>query len=269
MYPVEIELLSQKEYNERLRSVILEYCPGCYRYKALSNRVQSLNGHFEEISLNSVCFYRQEKNPAPRVFRENLWYLGGFWHHSDPCNMQPSKVVDSIKSRLYLKYDSAGFFEEDPVRLAVSFTQDFFPCILTKALKEYIEKKLTFTDFTLSTPDNICVNADMIRQQHSASNKEDFRKNCKKYGVAMAELHFDHAYEKHVKNAVHSLFEIFFAVLLCEEPGTMYLLALDESGLLKGLYFRSPVLEKAGSKISVYDQYGEKKYRICFDMNSV
>ena len=85
----------------------------------------------------------------------------------------------------------------------------------------------------------------------------------------MAELHFDHAYEKHVKNAVHSLFENFYAVLLCEEPGTMYLLALDESGLLKGLHFRSPVLEKAGSEISVYDQYGEKKYRICFDMNSV
>lgn len=269
LYPVEIELLSQKEYNERLRSVVLAYCPGCCRYKALSNRAQSLNGHFEEIALNSVCFYRQEKKPSPRVFRENLWFLGGFWNHFDPCNMQPSGVVDSIKSRLYLKYDSACFDEKNPVQLAVSFNQDFFPCTLTEALNEYIEKKLTFTDFRLNIPKKTYVNVDMIRHQLSESNKEDFRKNCKKYGVALAKLQYDHAFETHVKNSVYSLFEDFYAVPLCEEPGIMHLLVLDECGFLKGLHFRTPVLENAGSEISVYDQYNDKKFRICFDMSLI
>ena len=71
-FPVEVELFTQKEYNGRLREVILNFCPGCMRYKPISNRVQSLNGHFEEIALNSVCFYRYESRPSPRVFRNNF-----------------------------------------------------------------------------------------------------------------------------------------------------------------------------------------------------
>ena len=83
IYPVEVELFTQAEYNECLRKVILEYCPGCLRYKPISDRVQSLNGHFEEISLNAVCFFRQNSKPSPRVFRRNLFGLGGLWNHFD------------------------------------------------------------------------------------------------------------------------------------------------------------------------------------------
>ena len=81
VYPVHATLLSQEAYNAKLRELILEKCPGCLRYSPLSNRVQSLNGHFEEMSLDGVCLFRQETRPEPRSFRRNLFSLGGFYRN--------------------------------------------------------------------------------------------------------------------------------------------------------------------------------------------
>ena len=83
IYPVQVELMDQDAYNTRLREVINAFCPGCKRFKPLSNRVQSLNGHHGEIALNSVCFYRYEENPSPRVFRDILFSFGGFFIRSN------------------------------------------------------------------------------------------------------------------------------------------------------------------------------------------
>ena len=107
LYPVNVELLTQKEYNERLRQVILDNCPGCQRYKPISNRVQSLNSHFNEIALNGVCLYRSNSKPFPRVFKNSLFSLGGLWYHFDPCVQDTKLVVDLIKSQTYLTFASA------------------------------------------------------------------------------------------------------------------------------------------------------------------
>ena len=270
LYPVDIELFTQKEYNQRLREAILSYCPGCLRYKPISNRVQSLNGHFEEITLNSVCFFRQDSKPAPRVFRDKMMYFGGsMYYHFDPREMTAKDAAEFIKSETYLKFDTAVFDESAPSHLHVSVKPDFFSQNLSAILESYIEKKLDFTDFRLILPLQKSVDADAFNSQISTGNREKFQKNCKKYGVSLAELSFDPAFEMQVLNTLDSLIDHFYAVVLFREIGKLYFMVLDECGFLKGLHFRAPILDRAGTTIKIWNQYEEKSYRISFQMERI
>lgn len=58
VYPCEAELLSAREYDERLLKLVEKHCPGCRRY--VNSADGSLKGHHEELSLDGVCFDRYE-----------------------------------------------------------------------------------------------------------------------------------------------------------------------------------------------------------------
>lgn len=266
IYPVEVELFTQAEYNEHIRKVILEYCPGCQRYKPISNRVQSLNGHFGEISLNSVCFFRQSSKPAPRVFRRNMFGLGGLWRHFDPSREDAENVIDLIKSMIYLKFDSAKKDEQDSRKMTVIFKPDFFTRVLADTLRYYIEKALPFTEFRLQFAQQAPVSKEEFEKQISETNRDNMRKNCKRYGVSLAELNFDPALEEKVTRSLKPLLDHFYTMRLLKEPGVMYLLLLDECQFLKELHFRAPLLEPAKAEITIYNQYNESRYRVSFDM---
>jgi hypothetical protein len=266
VFPVEVELFTQAEYNGKLRETVQEFCPGCVRYKPLSNRVQSLNGHFEEIALNSVCFYRQESKPAPRVFRSNMLALGGLWYHFTPAEREASIAADDVKSMTYLKYDTAEWREGETRELLVSFKPDFFSQKLTEALSRYCLSTANFEPFVIHPRFAVVTGISSFRNQIAPENENSFRKNCKKYGVALAVLTFDPEYEAKVEKSITALEEAFFASVLFRESGALYLLLLDECGFMKALHFRSPLLQASGAAISVYDQYGEKSCRVSFDM---
>ena len=266
IYPVEVELFTQKEYNERIREVILSYCPGCQGYKPISNKVQSLNGHFEEISLNSVCFYRQNYKPAPRVFKEYLFGIGGLWRNFDPVTTPAARLFDEFKSMLHVKYDAAEKIA--PETMTLRFKPDFFTGLLTDILENYIENALTFTKFRLSY-DKTPVNKEAFEAQIREENRDNFRKNCKKYGVSLAVMTYNPDAEEQVSRSLAPLFEHYRAYVICKEPGALYLILLDQCGFLKQLHFRSPLLNPAGCEITVYDQYEETKYRVSFDMQKL
>ena len=267
VYPVDAELFTQKEYNDRIRDVILSYCPGCQGYKPISNKVQSLNGHFEEISLNSVCFYRQNYKPAPRVFREYLFGIGGLWRNFDPAGTPASRLADEFKSILHIKYDAAE--KTGPEKMTLKFKPDFFTQILTEILENYIEKTLTFTKFRLEFDKTAATDKGVFDTQISENNTENFRKNCKKYGVSLAVMTYDPAFEEQVNRSLAPLFEHYKAQIICREPGALYLMLLDQCGFLKDLHFRSPLLSSAGCEITVYDQYEKTKDRVSFDMQKI
>ncbi len=270
IYPVDVELFSQEEYNRRLRDVILAYCPGCFRYKVITNREQSLNGHFEEITLNSVCFFRQDSKPAPRVFREKMMYFGGsMYYHFDPREMTEKDAADFIKRETFLKFETASFDESNPSHLHVTVKPDFFSVNLSMILESYIENQLDFTDFRLILPDRQCDDADAFLAQICSDNREKFQKNCKKYGISLAELTFNPIYETPVMNTLKSLIQHFYAVVFFSEQGKLYLILLDECGFLKGLHFRAPALDHAGTSIKIWNQYGEKRYRVSFQMERI
>ena len=265
IYSVEVTLLSQAEYNERLREVVLSFCPGCCRYKPLTNRVQSLNGHFEEISLNSVCFYRQERKPSPRVFRDMLHGFGGLAYHIDPAAENAEQALDFIKRVMYLKYRHGEKMPDKPV-LKVECAPDFFSEQLTASLSDYIEKHLDFTEFRLSCEPVNSVTKERIETLLMPEKTVYFQKECRKYGVSVARMGFDAGATEKVKRSIEPLLYNDYARLVYEEDGALYFLLLDQCSFIKKLHFRSPFLQSCHSKIEIHDQYGKQSYTISFDM---
>lgn len=75
VYPCEVQVISQKEYNDRLREIIPSFCIGCPYYGGVDSTDESLEGHHDEVTLNSVCFHRAE---AWALQRESELY--DFYH---------------------------------------------------------------------------------------------------------------------------------------------------------------------------------------------
>lgn len=67
LFPCEAELMTQAEYNDRLRKVVTAFCPGCRNFEG---DAEDLTGHHEEISLDSVCFIRDHMQGTYPV---NVW----------------------------------------------------------------------------------------------------------------------------------------------------------------------------------------------------
>lgn len=268
LFPVEVELLTQAEYNQRLREMILEHCPGCIWYKPISKHVQSLNRFFYECALNGVCFCRQTVKPSPRVFRVNLHFYGGAAQHFPPENRRVDELLDDLKCRLYLKW-TGGTFDSDAVALTVSYAPDFFTQTLTQATAEYVEKHLYFTKLKILS-DPTCVRPYGVRDIQtvlSPENRDALRKNCKRCGVALAKLCFNPAYAGKVERSLETLFLHDYARVLCADgEGQRYLMLLDGSEFLKELHFRSPLLEAAGTTVEVYGQEDAARYTVSFEM---
>ena len=268
IYPVDIILFTQKEYNEALRNVILTHCPGCRRYKPITNRVQSLNGHFEEISLNGVCFYRQIAKPAPRIFRDGLFGLGGLWHHFDPYTLPTDSLLEEINDILHIKYESAK--KNDDQRIVhISFKSDFFTQIVSEVLKTYIEKTLTFTNLRLQFDSFAPLKKEDFMLQTSKAALKNTQGKCKRYGVTLAVLSFDPTRSSEVNRSIADLFEHYYAVRLFDENGSIYLMLLDENNFLKQLHFRSPLLQSANTAIDIYNQYEVCRYSVSFEMKRI
>lgn len=268
IYPVQVELMDQDAYNARLREVINAYCPGCKRFKPLSNRVQSLNGHHGEITLNSVCFYRYEENPSPRVFHDILFSFGGFFIRSNYANLP----VEEMKERLtwvYLRYKSCSLEERDGEKYLTLECKkgELLSPIVTQFVGQYVEEvvdehyhmvlKKTFT----CTQENL----DSILQE---DQREAFQKECKKYGVSIGILEFDSAAAEEIESSLTPLTDHYFMHPLVTSPGRTYYLITDKSYVLKELHYRTPLLEAHNTTLTLFTQKELRKYTINFDMPS-
>ena len=192
--------------------------------------------------------------------------LGGIWYHFDPAEAQPGDIVEFIKSMTYIKHTSAYYAENESSRLCVSFKPDFFVQVLSDVFSDYIERALDFTRFRISFDRPILIDEQEFKRQTDASNREAFQKNCKKYGIALAELSYQPASEEKIFRSLEPLCHSFHISILLKENGRLLLLLLDESGFLKQLHFRAPLFEAAGAQINIYDQYDQKCFRISFEM---
>ena len=262
VYPVDVEILTQEEYNARLREVICEHCPGCKGYKPLSNNVRSLNGHFGEITLDKICFYRWETKPSPRFFRENLWWCGGFWRHFSPLENTPEWILNDINSRFHMKYESGEFSSENKSLFIVKHKKDFFLSVLTQILSEYIESWLYYTEFRLKDSDETAFTEDYVLSLLTESKIEKFRKECKKYGISLGVLEFPECARAEIEMSLaeHVKHNLFYPV--CRAEGKTYYILTDTPVALKELYFRFPMLEHHGAAVIVYSQSDTRKYII-------
>lgn len=267
VYPVEVEVMDQSEYNAKLREVINRVCPGCLRFKPLSNRVQSLNGHFEEMTLDGVCLFRQESKPAPRIFHEHLFSFGGFFKHFDYAKNSAKEMHDHIKQWFYVRYADAVLLEENNCKTLTLQCKknELLAPLLTTAISSYLDEISNGT-YHIRLSENYIFTESTFKELVNESNAEAFRKDCKKYGISLAVLEYDDNATEKVRHSLKPLFEHFWIFPLLQTNGKEYYLVSDTSMFLKELRFRSPLLQAYHTDVSIFDQFKNTQYQVSFDM---
>ncbi len=271
LYPTRIELLSQEDYNKRLRELILSYCPGCTRYKPLTNRVQSLNGHFEEISLDGFCSFRCETKPSPRVLRENLLWMRGSLRHFPDTLRSPEEIARWAKQYAYLKLKNILLHDEDEC-FSVEASAD--GGAFDRMIASIWAENLTMAcrgKCRVSMRESGDLSEEELQKLLSPEEEEKLRKACKKYGVSLLQLRYPADRWEEVFLVLAALEEQDWLAIVrnCEGQGRCYCLALDTANALKQLRYHAPFLQALGASVTVAGQYGTKSYQISFDMREL
>lgn len=263
LYPVEVERLTQEEYSARLRALILERCPGCTNYKPLSDRIQSLNGHYEEMSLLGTCFFRCESKPSPRVFLNHLHALGGNWVRDPASARKPDLHLYCFKL-WYLTYEAAEWEDDTHGTLILHHKKDLMLSVLTEVLARYSALP-DFNGFRVRDAEPYTFTRGDLDTLLS-NRKGYFVKAAKRHGLSVMLLHFDTARRPDVLRSLSWLTENLRMTPLCRlEDGEAFLVT-DTCAVLKALHFRSPELSACGVTAEVYDQYAIRNYTIGYRM---
>ncbi len=255
LYPARVELLSQEEYNARLRELVTAFCPGCTRYKPLTDRVQSLNGHFEEIALDGFCPFRVESKPAPRVFRQKLFSFGWFWKEFKFGEKDAEGLGKELKDMLYLRLDQPTLSAEEGEKCWTGRAKEAFDAQIGELASAYVEKVLD--------------PGYRIKAEYTGAGKggfsdspgsESFRKACRKYGVSLLTLRYAPEEEEKLARSLEKLIEHWVLFPLEREEGCRRFLALDTAEALKALHHRLPLLRTLDLTAEIEGQYGSKQY---------
>lgn len=252
IFPGEVTLLTQDEYNALLREKVLSYCPGCIRYRPLSNRVQSLNGHFEELSLDGYCAFRAEKKPNPRRFHEPLFFLGTPWRRPYFTEGKAEEVVRMIKEGVYARISSWEYLEADGTRKLSLSSDNMLDLITFELVSAYIQKVidprfLTVRSGSVTIPE-------LVRQ--CLSDLASFQQCCKRLGVGILNLSTSKEHSGLVRDSLKELIDRWYLFpLFSDEKGEWYLVT-DVFSSLKALHFRAPLLSAARTHAILYSQFG-------------
>lgn len=267
IYPTQAERLTQEEYNTRLRKLVESYCPGCLGYKPLSPKVQSLNGHHEEISLNGVCFFRYEEKPTPRSFGANLLWLGGGFMRYNFAKLDADEMRLKLKEYLYIVYASAELsaLEDGTQQLTVSSKKkELLPSYLALAIGAYIDGLTGHYRIQPAIPPD--TTPESFLALAAPEKREAFRRECKKFGVSIAVLTWDGQDDGRVMESISLLDRHCQLCVLHAEQNRASLLLMDTAEALKAIRFRSPMLEAHGAVLTIHGQYHSRRYTVNFDM---
>ena len=255
LYPARVELLSQEEYNVRLRELVTGFCPGCTRYKPLTDRVQSLNGHFEEIALDGFCAFRVESKPAPRVFREKLFSFGWFWKEFKYGEMDAEGLARKLKEMLYLPLEQPTLESENGEKRWSGRAKNAFDAQITGIVSAYVQEVLD---------PGYRIEAGCKAQGKGgfpeSAGSEDFRKACRKYGVSLLMLRYAPEGEEKLERSMEELVEHWYLFPLRREEACLCCLALDTAEALKALHYRLPLLRTLNLTAELEGQYGTRRY---------
>ena len=255
LYPAQAELLSQEEYNARLRALVTGFCPGCTRYKALTDRVQSLNGHFEEIALDGFCAFREESKLAPRVLRQKLFSFGWFWKEFKYGEKDAEGLGKQLKEMLYLRLDQPVLRSENGEKRWKGRTQNAFDAQIGEVVSAYVQ--------TVLDP-GYRIEAEFTGAGRGcfsdSAGSENFRKACKKYGVSLLTLLCPPEGEEKLARSLEELIKRWVLFPLEREEGCRRFLALDTAEVLKALHYRLPMLRTLHLEAELAGQYSEKRY---------
>lgn len=269
VYPVMVELLTQKEYNDRLRTLVKDYCPGCSSYGGVDERDSSLSGHFGEISLNGVCVYRCESRRSPQVFMQALTGFARWWQRFGYSEAAADRMLDNLKDDLKLKYDSAEISEDGGVRtLSLSVKKsDIFLGELTRMVSEFVTAQAD-ENYRILLNEAKPVDPAEIDALIEPGKIAATRKLLKKYGVSVGVLTYNAAHENKMADFMEGMSAPGRGPvrLMKAEPGRRVYLFTDTAEILRWLRYCSPVLQSMNTMVTVYDQDRTTRYRVSLDM---
>ena len=266
--PVDVYVMDQDTYNAKLRDLISSYCPGCKRFKPLTNRVQSLNGHHEEISLDRVCFFRYDTNPSPRIFCDNLCIYGRFFRMFQYENSNAEQMRKNLAS-LYLRFASAQLHSDgdNKVLTLVCKKGELLAPLVTQLVARYTQA-VVHRNYRITLQEPVAASEEYIRFLLSPEYSEAFRKECKKYGVSVMILNYTPGHRSDVERCLSELEKHYYLDPLSLHDGRHIYLATDTANVLKQIRYHSPLLEKLGATVDVFDQFKNTHYDISFQMHN-
>ena len=267
VYPVQVERLPQSEYNQRLRELVCAYCPGCRNFGSVNEKDSSLSGHFDEISLDGVCFYRYETRLRPNVFHETMHELIRWKTPKELRKEHADWMRNEFEFWAKIKYAAAEITDDGDAR-TLTFTAkkpDLFLTLVTDVIAKYIRGKLDENYFiALSNrvePDEAAISA-MLAPKKIKS----LRKELKKYGLSIAVLEYAPKSDSAVLSAMQPAEAEWMALPLYGEPGRRVWLFTAPAKMLMHLRYHAPLLESENVRAVVYAPDKTTIYRISFDM---
>ena len=258
--PLILELMPEKEYNDRLRKILPEYCEGCRNFKPLTPRDSSLNGHHEEISLNRVCFYRREQRLGPRCFTipANVMRVRIRNDAQNAKAMLKRGITERLIQTTKTEINSAiGWMPEH-----VEITQTPRPEVTVYAsgldywLISYLFGILKSEEWGWKYT-CICDGAKEI------DIKREY-KRMKKLGIFPGTLYADSIHE--ITDEIAFLEDSWLMQFYAKEDTSASFLMFHLGDGLKAWRYHSPILEKYHSSVCVDDYSHSRKFTISFEM---
>ena len=182
-------------------------------------------------------------------------------------NPDLDSLMYNLTSRLYLRYQNAELTDgaSGKIMTVSCKKKELLSPLLTNALEVYTTNVTWETCIVRPAVPFICTE-EAILDLLSEKKQENYRKECKKYGVSLGCLEFDPTAQLEVKESLSELVKHYWLFPLAEQPGRIWYLVTDHSYVLKELRFRTPLLQAKDTTFTEYDQFDNLKYEISFLM---
>lgn len=267
VYPVMVELLTQKEYNQRLRTLVKDYCPGCDRFGSVTEKDSSLSGHFGEISLDGVCFYRTEDGYVPRKFMLQVLRFLNAWQFADLSNAPADRVVREIREHFGLEYDGARLAIEGEKRSLVlsADSRDDFRTMLTALVSGMVRTRVD-ENYEILIDGAEAIDPDAMLARLNPENIAETRATLKKFGLSIGVMTYNEGCDDKMDDFMLDMQGKGLALICGDAPGMRVYLLTDTPEVLRWFRYCSPELSAMGAKITVFDETDVTRYRIGFEM---
>lgn len=266
VYPAEIELLTQQQYNNRLRERVLAYCPGCRRFGSLNQSDASLSGHFDEITLNGFCAYRQETRNAPRSFHAELYNMWRSWDNYNYASFDAEDMMGAITFHLRLPYSSAAMMIAPSERRLILYSDksSLIQTALTDMLSACMSQNWS-NGCTIQLNGRVDISEAAVMALLSPKKITSTRRELGRFGVKIAIIEYDPCGQDSVNLFLQTMIQENLAWVLCAEPGKVICLLTTDYAIMR-LRYASPMLQPYHTAATIYDPLKTVQYQISHDM---
>lgn len=265
VYPAQVELLPMAEYNARLREVVRRCCPGCQGYTPIDDSDASLDGHHGEISLNGVCFYRQEAERSAPSLRMAMHLLGDAFLTQGLADAYFGDVHDALDEFTHGALEATNRITGDDGAICIGVAcrrREPLAPLLLHAHAAHI-RRLT-EDAVRLIPDG----AQEIDPGAllSPENRPALQSACRKHGFALGLMTWDGRDDGRVAESLRRLEAQMTIHILHVEETRALLMLTEPADAMKAIRYRTPMMMAHGATLDLHDEQGSRRYTISYDM---